>query len=879
MTTKSLLVKSMFMNILTASLFTVAMTACNDEVEMDQATATEQDFDCRTRAIVDGKGLRYNINEDLGVCNPTFNHENWRQHNAIYMCYSDASEIDETIKDSEGRKGYRLEILPWGKDEGGSLSCASNLPNKFCDDITPENGWELVANFCGDFHNPNANYFVLYNKYMGKLRYFYFIPRNAQNSQANDHNWEIQMQDGVAEHSVFGYAAPMDVKMTNPKAIDAELGGYWTQFVTPWTSTANSLGQQKVKEGWYAFDVDLSVYRGENNRIKSSDMMKTSICGYTTSNVDLFGKLNADITGDIKLEKCCVNTTSGVFGPLEDVLGQVKGIKDFIGGAKEVYSNLMSGDILGAIEGGINVAKQGCDLVGIDYGAEKTGFDGYKGDVNLKLNGTINMAGRINTEFNINGISNTVQAMNYFDFANSTVGQGVWNLETSPVVYHTNATVLWDQKYIACNTLIRFKKQSPFGGNAGDEYAKPCRGSVCYFDPSSIKLALNPNVFTPEEIASAKVYAVCGVRKDAKFGSTEAYRAALGLNKSQFNNSYIEYANRPLFEAPFDAYSSQKNDMGMKIGAKFNAETYNGHQYGVFGRGDADYLVEPQALGGYNDPNMLPAYEVTVTVMVEHNGKPIVYSRTYLPEYKEMPIEQMPQITDSYIEQNLPANYVPELYAQQMAHVKDIRDWTRRTLIPTGGTPCHMEAKRKCTKGADTWYVDDNECYVSEKESYAALFDNDLSNRWVAAWDNVYFVYDRWLTDDDIFCSGRAVCDGVWKNQPCWWVEFKSNLPISPRSYTLISANDAGKYPQCNPQCWILYGKKKESDPWTMLGMSSYNNQPEDMLPKANSQPTHELPFRFNKCEDMQYFRFEIQNTDKTNHLQRLGEIRFNYDD
>lgn len=863
MTTKSLLVKSMFMNILTACFFTAAMTACNDEIEMDQATATEQDFDDRTRAIVDGKGLRYNINEDLGVCNPTFNHENWRQHNAIYMCYSDASEIDETIKDSEGRKGYRLEILPWGKDEGGALSCASNLPNKFCDDITPENGWELVANFCGDFHNPNANYFVLYNKYMGKLRYFYFIPRNAQNSQANDHNWEIQMQDGVAEHSVFGYAAPMDVKMTNPKAIDAELGGYWTQFVTPWTSTANSLGQQKVKEGWYAFDVDLSVYRGENNRIKSSDMMKTSICGYTTSNVDLFGKLNADIAGDMKLEKCCVNTTSGVFGPLEDVLGQVKGIKDFIGGAKEVYSNLMSGDILGAIEGGINVAKQGCDLVGIDYGAEKTGFDGYKGDVNLKLNGTINMAGRINTEFNINGISNTVQAMNYFDFANSTVGQGVWNLETSPVVYYTNGYVRWAKAndYKAPNKL---SMESPFGGY-GD--VKPWNGHVCYFDPSSIKLALNPNVFTPEEIASAKVYAICGVRNGMHFGDTQKYRNAMGLSTGEYGiNGNVLYENIGFDETPFDALSGSKDTMGMKTCTKFGVDTYDGREMAVFGRGDANYLVEPQALHGKNGSDLMPAYEVTVTVMVEHNGKPIVYSRTYLPEYKLMNITDMPATEEMM--KKCPEAYSAEIYAQQMARYDNLKKWFNRRIQPVNGTPIHfmvLNHKRE----------DVNKCWTSPTEAYPAILDGDPNTRWVG---NIGNREHHFYLPHRAFYSATSICTGVWAGRPVWFAEFKTNFPVSPTSYTLISANDAAKYPQCNPRVFGLWGKKKESDPWTQLAFSSYNNQPEDMLPKENSKPTHKIPFRFNKCDGYQYFRFEVLDVADEN-LMRLGDLQLNYDD
>ena len=57
------------------------------------------------------------------------------------------------------------------------------------------------------------------------------------------------------------------------------------------------------------------------------------------------------------------------------------------------------------------------------------------------------------------------------------------------------------------------------------------------------------------------------------------------------------------------------------------------------------------------------------------------------------------------------------------------------------------------------------------------------------------------------------------------------------------------------PKVWCLYGKKRPNDPWTKLGASSFNNQPEDMLPNANSKPTRELPFRLNnyQCKDMQY--------------------------
>ena len=98
-----------------------------------------------------------------------------------------------------------------------------------------------------------------------------------------------------------------------------------------------------------------------------------------------------------------------------------------------------------------------------------------------------------------------------------------------------------------------------------------------------------------------------------------------------------------------------------------------------------------------------------------------------------------------------------------------------------------------------------------------------------------------------------------------------------PTSYTLISANDAKTYPQCNPRVFGLWGKKNPNDPWTFLAFSSYNNQPEDMLPRENSQPTGKIPFRFHDAKNFQYFRFEVLDVADEN-LMCLGELRFNYD-
>ena len=107
----------------------------------------------------------------------------------------------------------------------------------------------------------------------------------------------------------------------------------------------------------------------------------------------------------------------------------------------------MSGNVLGAIEGGINVAKKGCDIAGVDYGETKTGFNGYKGTANLKLNGTINLSGTISQNNVIQGPTSVQQSINEFDFSDTHLGEGVWNLAETPVVHYTNAQVQYRYEY------------------------------------------------------------------------------------------------------------------------------------------------------------------------------------------------------------------------------------------------------------------------------------------------------------------------------------------------------------------------------------------------------------------------------------------------
>ena len=848
----SILVKTMLMSILTAgSLF--SFTSCSDELEAEQASLEETELTAKTRSI-ETAADRYNINVMDPIEQNNFDRKHWRNQTSIYLRVSELGRVDEDIKDFEGRTGYQKVVLPWAE---GSFACKTNLPAGFCKDITPENGWDLVANYCGERGNADAHYFVLYNKYMGKLRYFYYIPNYVKLNGAADHNIEVHMQKGMAEHSIFGYAVPTKRSLSKPEKTGAMQGGYYTQYISPWTATVSKLGQMAPMEGWYAFDVDLSVYRGKENTMKEDELVQTTLRGYNTTNVDMYGKLKAGVTGNINMEKCCVNNQSGAFGPIEGILGQIGGVKSFFEKAKSVYTSATSGDILGFYEGTIGLAKQGCDLVGIDYGATSSGFDGYQGEVNMQLDGTLDFSGKFQTENVIQGLANITQPMSDYNFtADNHMGEGIWNIEDAPVVYVTNAYTEWcynGSDGIRCD----FQDiKSPFGGQNFHE--KPYVGRVCYFDPTSIKLVLNPNIFSEDEIKNAKVYATCGVRKNAQFGSTEDYRSAQGLKPSTVASAYDfdSYYNRPTTEAPFDAMSGFKDPDGspMKAGMKFDVKKVGGVEYGLFGRGDADYLIEPLTLHGYaaGKDEWLPAYEVTVTVVVEHDKKQMVFSRNYLPEFVEISREKMPNYnTPSYVF-NKPANYDKALFCQQAKHMGALRKWIYRTLSvrgPMSGNPLWWTV---------TVFPACIEDKVPESHSHASLFDGSYTTAWHL---------DEGCKDDQDDKSNLGVYDG---KRHVYWCEFKTGCPEKPYSYNMVTGRAGSEA----PTEWAIYGKLRENDKWTLLDYRKSNILPDKATTKKELSFQKLSPGHENK--EFKYYRLEIYEV-KDNDEMSLAEFSFNY--
>ena len=579
----------------------------------------------------------YNINDkDITA-------ENWRQTEAIYVY----DGVGADVKDAQGRTGYTTVNMPWYK--GDKLT---NLPDGFCDDITPEMGWEWVLNRCGSRVTVNNNFFAVYNKYTGILRFFYYMPQVT--NTGNDHVWQVSMTDNLATHTTIPYGVPNDRTITNKAAITQDASGTFMDYVTPWTDYLSQDGLIVPNVGWWAFDVDLSLTRPE--AINEDDNIKLQMRSWNTTHTSLYSTMMAKINGEMKgsfegqtKTPLIASSSKGFFGRVGDLVKLGTKITNTV---KDIYS----GNAVGAIKGGVDLAKNGASLASGKTkasGGETSGtFDGtFEGTINMMMNGTINTDGVIQGSQPTVGVASPTFYLKDFETKNSLLGQGVWNLKKTPVVYAFNS-----------QNTVDFWPENPniFAAN------------WIFFDPSSVEVELNPDVFPESEIEWMQVDAIAGARKEMNWKGTDLFRQAIDLKpiedykyESQIylhdmygTHTYGADVDNYVFNFVGTGDFDGKTIDGTKFPTSYEAfETGWANSWGlkqwprVFGCGTDDYIIEPQmtcfenirADGDvYIDgvPFLFPAVEINVSVQVKLKSLdlPIILSRIYLPDYQYLEI-------------------------------------------------------------------------------------------------------------------------------------------------------------------------------------------------------------------------------------------------
>lgn len=763
----------------------------------------------------------YNIND------VDFTPTTWREQEAIYIY--DGTGKDAT--DAKGRTGYTLVNMPWY--DGDVLT---NLPNGFCDDITPGNGWEWVLNRCGSRNAVNNNFFAVYNKYTGILRFFYYMP--SEFSTGNDHVWQVSMTDHLAQQSTWPYGIPEDKTLVDKATIGQTGDGTFMTYVTPWTNYMSDDGLITPNAGWWAFDIDLSQTRLDD--VQSGDNIRLQMRSWNTQHVSLSSTMRAAIEGNFAgnldasvnlLQSQHLNNSA---------MGIVAKIGSMAGNLGSAIYNLVSpdGEKGKALGGIVEFAKGGCNLAGIKTEAahdiEGTIKGKMEGTITLGLSGNIDTEGTIRGSYPAVGVASPTIQMKDFDLKNSHLGQGVWNLKTAPVVYWTNVDAWWkEDEWMGVHDAY---------GNALPCY-NYCQMTPYFFDPNSIEIELNPDIFPTSEIEWVEVDAVCGARKGSQL-LNDALRSAFGVGGSTSRIFAIRGWSNYEWKRYYIPRQLKENDLLMdflrdyddKLGMSQSHVIYsqdNGYSFNdtkftwtetVKGRGADGYAIEPQYLGGYGfSYTYMPFLEVSVTVLVKLKSMdtPVLLSRNYLPEIKSFDKEEFNNAVHKAKPYASKMQGHTELYDYQMRRIYTIlSDYDVDAVFPDGFLP-----KLTATSGSPGW---------SERYSYKNIFDRDWATDWRSP-------------------NTNKNTDNVW------FVEFHSTWPISPKSYYMTISPSCYAYvweSSTNPDSWTLWGKEKEGDYWILLSKVTGDTK----MPAGynTKQVRVEYPL---KSGTWQYFRLEIKHT------------------
>lgn len=618
----------------------------------DQMAALIQNWDEQFNggaATVDYNINDYSVTVAGNVCEP-ITRDNWREQGAIFIY--EGGTGDPAITDTKGGKGYRLVNLPWS---GGTVE--SNLPMNFCDKLRPENGWEWVYNLCGNRSTLNGNFFALYNKWTGTLRIFAYYPQNF--GAGNDHLWEVTMNGQAAFRQGLHYGMPLDMTMKNPSALGLDAGGY-SQYVSPWVEKRT--GEKKIipNAGWWAFDMDMSQY--QPNYAISNDKIRLKMYSWTEQSATFFSTMTANIDGSFSatMKEVEDSRASNMRATSEGIQAGFSLASGIASGMSGEYGSMFSalGDFTGH--------AFNC---GMEAGLDQS-YTQVEGTINMTMNGTIDTKGIIKSSTAVTGIASPTIPFSEFDTKNTMFGRGVWNLKTSPVVWLTDAGGSFELRWYWRDNKPEMYWEDP--ARPAISYY-PDGSTFYFFDPSSIEVELNPDLFPSSQVEWTQVEAYCVSHADNGVRGTDNYRKAFGLlprsggkyfkhgnfyygNSLIYDNSHTEFEkNKNVFD--FLYYSDDKWGLDYPAiistpkyegGLTYDRKKADGYYDVVVGRGKAGSVaLEPMALrddrNDFDLENRLPALEVMVCLKVKVKGQsePYFYVRHYLPEIKTLPVARL----------------------------------------------------------------------------------------------------------------------------------------------------------------------------------------------------------------------------------------------
>ncbi len=414
----------------------------------------------------------------------------WTKEEAIYLFDGKGPEVVNNIK------GYTIVPLPWADIN------ESHLPDGEAKKMLSNGQWKLVLNYTGNRSLPNFNYFAMYNPYVGKLRFFYYLTGDANMKDINDHLWAVTVPSEWAAALERHYALAYD--FTDHGKLSNYRNSRFTYLTTPYTDDGRfgTSGNIIPESGWWAIDIDMpSMFQFDRNAIGKKDISlrmltfnKDHVSLQSLVKADINGSFNGNLNLDALWKKPrSVSSLGTVLSTITGLVSDLTADDNFSTYFLEAAKDINGADpyALGLAVASIGFKAISGVITGLDEEEEpdisKTGQ--MEGNIKLDLKGTIDTEGFIRGDRQ-SGLKFPTFTIDKFA-KDAGIGEGVWNLETAPVAYYTAASLYFEKDEDRAYYL---------GPNASFS------SSVDYFfDPSSVRLKLNERLFPANQIKAMSI--------------------------------------------------------------------------------------------------------------------------------------------------------------------------------------------------------------------------------------------------------------------------------------------------------------------------------------------------------------------------------------
>ncbi len=531
--------------------------------------------------------------------------------------------------------------LPWAKIS------QTTMPVDIRKDVKKKDGWEMAFSVLNDEGLDNCNYFGLYNKYLGTLRIFHYV--TDASTGGSNYSFAVYMgstnnRNKYPFYHSLAYAIPDNhtsvINTMNLLGDGISRPCTFMSYFTPYTLNS------ALAVGWTAFDVDMTAYCPSFNSWLSSGETMTIWCKTEKEErITLDGTLSANISGKYsKAEAQTASSSSGVSCLLQkagSVIGDVQ--NSSLTGIEEVLTGSSLDTYCRYLGTACNLAAYAYDFI-FDNPYNETVIDSMPGKIEMNMTGDVNLSGYINSLAQ-NNVSDLSIDVSRFKGDSSHVGQGVWSLAEDPIVYVVDDVMMGDARRL---TLTVNSDGTYDNSNPETNHLR----MVTFFDPTSIKLNINTDVFP--DVSDVKVVCDYGVYPGVAAGHTSKYLQLMGIKQptmkivkdGEKKTIYQSLSSSNKTTYLYQPHTNFVSDSLKETTANCSVVKQEGADYYYYGRkvntDGKDFIMSPQVYFPYivgdksasYSNGQMPDFVVLVTVSFKSAGKSFIFSQRFLPQVK-----------------------------------------------------------------------------------------------------------------------------------------------------------------------------------------------------------------------------------------------------